>query len=437
VTGNTLNVTGLNNQADSIQNFDTINFYVPAGAKNGDTMLTVSGTTIIPSSGLTATAYVNGSVVLNAGEEITLLSGTIDTTGGTLTTAVSGTIYQGVSTQTKAEIITRTENDSGDYIKLVVPETEDTTLNEQTKSLVETPAYSAALVSSGGDFLVDSALWNATKVVKLNSEWTWTPFVSLSYEDMRYNTGSHVDSDGWNAMLGVARRYEDRAGTLLVGPFVEYGHGDYDSYIDGGIHAEGSAHYVGGGIFAQKTLKSGWYYDGSIRAGRVSADYDSNDLLIGTERVHENYDYSTSYYGFHLGVGKINNLTEKSRLDTYLRYLYSRQNSFGAELETGEHYDFDSVESSKIRVGTRYIHDEKAKGSWYVGAAYQYEFDSESVAHFNGGDTPSPSVQGSSGMLELGWEGNSGKNMVYDLSVRGWCGKQEGASVKALVKWTF
>ena len=440
VTGNTLNVTGLNNNATSIQNFDTINFYVPSGASNGDTMLTVSGTTTIPSTGLTATAYVNGSVILNPGEEITLLSGAIDTTSGTLTTAVSGTVYQGVSTQTEALIETRTENDSGDYIKLVIPETEDTTdttLNDQTKSIVETPTYTAALVSSGGEFLVDSAIWNAAKAVKLNSDWTWTPFVSLSYADMRYNTGSHVDSDGWNSILGIARRFADKSGSVLVGPFVEYGHGDYDSYIDGGIHAEGSAHYVGGGIFAQKTLKSGWYYDGSVRAGRVSADYSSNDLLVGTLKVHEDYDYSTTYYGFHVGAGKVHDLSEKSRLDTYLRYLYSHQRGFGAELGTGEHYDFDSVESNKIRVGTRYIHDEKAKGSWYVGAAYQYEFDNESVAHFDGGDTPSPSLQGSSGMLELGWEGNSGKNMIYDLSLRGWCGKQEGVSVKALVKWTF
>jgi hypothetical protein len=443
VTGNTLNVTGLNNQAASIQNFDTMNFYVPAGTSNGDTMLTVSGTTTIPSTGLTATAYVNGSVVLYPGEEITLLSGAIDTTDGTLTTAVSGTVYQGVSTQSEALIETRTENDSGDYIKLVIPEVDDTTdstettLNEQTKSIVETPTYTAALVASGGDFLVDSALWNAAKAVKLNSDWTWTPFVDIAYKNMRYNTGSHVESDGWNTILGIARRYEDKSGSFLVGPFVEYGNGDYDSYIDGGIHANGNAHYVGGGIFAQKHFNSGWYIDGSVRGGRVSADYNSNDLLIGTTRVHEDYDYRTPYYGFHLGFGKVHNYGDIVRLDTYLRYMYAHQSSFDAKLATGENYEFDDVDSSKIRVGTRYIHDEKDLGSWYVGAAYQYEFDNESTAHFDGADTPSPSVQGSSGMMELGWEGKGGKNVIYDLSLRGWLGKQEGASVRALVKWTF
>jgi hypothetical protein len=437
VTGNTLNVTGLNNTAVSIQNFDTMNFYVPAGASNGDTMLTVSGTTTIPSTGLTATAYVNGSVVLNAGDEITLLSGAIDTTDGALTTAVSGSVYQGVSKKYTADIETRTENDSDDYIKLIVSESEDTALNDQTKSLVETPTYTAALVASGGDFLVDNALWNAAKAVKLNSDWTWTPFVAAAYKNMRYNTGSHVESDGWNTILGIARRYEDKSGSFLVGPFVEYGNGDYDSYIDGGIHANGNAHYVGGGIFAQKNFNSGWYIDGSVRGGRVSADYNSDDLLIGTTKVHEDYDYRTPYYGFHLGFGKVHNYGDNVRLDTYLRYMYAHQNSFDAKLATGENYEFDDVDSSKIRVGTRYIHDEKDLGSWYVGAAYQYEFDNESTAHFDGGDTPSPSVQGSSGMMELGWEGKGGKNLIYDLSLRGWVGKEEGASVRALVKWTF
>ena len=68
----------------------------------------------------------------------------------------------------------------------------------------------------------------------------------------------------------------------------------------------------------------------------------------------------------------------------------------------------------------------------------QYEFGGEATAHYNGGSTPSPSVKGSSGMLELGWQVKPGEGpLTLDLGVTGWAGKQRGGSVQLGVTWTF
>ena len=55
------------------------------------------------------------------------------------------------------------------------------------------------------------------------------------------------------------------------------------------------------------------------------------------------------------------------------------------------------------------------------------------------GVAPSPSVKGSSGMIELGWQVKPGKKnpMVIDLGVTGWVGKQRGITANVQAGWTF
>ena len=71
VSGNTLNVRSLNIKANSIQNFDTLNFYVPKTAVNGDTMLTVNTATI---DGATIHAGVATGSGLKKNDTINLLA---------------------------------------------------------------------------------------------------------------------------------------------------------------------------------------------------------------------------------------------------------------------------------------------------------------------------------------------------------------------------
>ena len=77
---------------------------------------------------------------------------------------------------------------------------------------------------------------------------------------MRLQSGSYVDTKGWNLNVGYARRSELTSGALTFGPFIEYGRGSYDSYLDDGTHGNGKTSYIGAGVMAKSESESGTYF---------------------------------------------------------------------------------------------------------------------------------------------------------------------------------
>lgn len=219
---------------------------------------------------------------------------------------------------------------------------------------------------------------------------------------------------------------------------MEYGHGNYSSYLDNGVRGDGTTKYYGLGVLARQDNNSGVYYEGSLRYGRMDADYDSDN--IGD--VHASYDSSSSYYGAHVGIGKINKLNDTAKADIYAKLLYTHQNGDSVALRgenLGEVYDFNSIDSTRIRVGGRLSKDYSVRATGYAGLAYEYEFDGEARATVQGLSTASPSLQGSSGMLELGYilQSKGANDMSIDIGLQGWAGKKQGVSGNVNFVWTF
>ena len=251
---------------------------------------------------------------------------------------------------------------------------------------------------------------------------------------MRYETGSYVEMKGMNLAVGFARAIERGSGRLLFGPMVEYGRGNYDSYVND-AHGDGTVRYIGGGAFIRQEEKDGTFYEGSLRTGRTGMDYTGD--LAGSSA---SYDTHVNYLGAHLGLGQKRTQKNGTDLEMYLRYFYTRQNGTSATLSTGEHYRFDAVDSHRLRTGARWTIPQKG-GSLILGAAAQYEFGGETDATvYVGGrsyDTPSPTLKGFSGSLELGWKASLSESATADISVTGWAGKQRGVSLRAGVEWKF
>ena len=181
----------------------------------------------------------------------------------------------------------------------------------------------------------------------------------------------------------------------------------------------------------------GFYYEGSLRGGRVTSDYKGNLDSIG--RV--DYDSSSNYFAAHLGVGKAFALGNGNTLDGYCKYFYRHQAGDDTTVHIAgmadERGHFDAVDSHRIRIGARLTHKVNERNSYYGGLAYQYEFNGDARATFNGNGVPSPSLKGSSGMLELGWQVKSGGPVTLDLGLTGWAGKQRGGSVQLGATWMF
>ena len=249
---------------------------------------------------------------------------------------------------------------------------------------------------------------------------------------MRVESGSHVDTNGWSIGLGWAIGSGTADSRTIFSPFVEYGRGSYNSYLDNGVHGSGGISYLGLGLLARAEQESGLWYEGSIRGGRATSDYRST---IGADDV--SYDGSNTYYAAHLGLGKDIHVKDDT-ITPYLRYFYSHQNGMTATLSSGEVYDFGSVNSHRIRLGVQYAHAVSDANEFYAGLAYEYEFNGEATATFQGYSTPSPSLKGSSGMLELGYRFTPTDGpLSYDLHFTGWQGVRRGFSGGAQVTWAF
>ena len=391
----------------------------------------------------TGSLKIDGNGTLNAGD-VTVDSIVITSTAtGTVFTATSdltGKLDSAASqtTDTTALFNNRYAASYDSATKSII-NTQTTEVREQSKSLVETQMATLAMVASGADLLANAGFTNAAQAVQDakdsgDSGRSMVPYAAANYGSMRQESGSHVDVKGSNFNIGFAKEVKNGSGKLLFGPMIEYGHGNYDSYLDDGTTGSGTAQNYGIGMMARQTNDNGFYYEGSVRYGKVTSDYSSSNVWAGND---VSYDNSAKYWGAHVGVGKLQKLGGDNAIDLYGKLFYTNQGSSSVNIN-GDTLDFSSVKSKRSRIGFRYIHGTSKVRSVYAGLAWQYEFDGAAHATANGFSTPSPSVKGSSGMLELGvLIAPKASPVSFDLGVSGWTGKQKGYSLNANMCWSF
>ena len=465
---NTLAVYARGAKADDFVGVQNLRFYVPAGttAADKETMLTLDN--VAAPAGAAAGApttkdlsHVNVGVQL-AGNRPSLKVGDAvslmkvykgNTTNAAHAVAITSdtplvnkaTGMQGISLRYNFDLLTReAEAGSGKNNELYATVT-SASVNPDTKSLVETRAASLAFLTSGSDLLTDAAMTAAMEVAATPASESqagrarvdgapkeYRMWAVQNVSSMRLNSGSHVDAKGWGLNLGFAKQRVAGRNTLTYGPFVEYGKGSYDSYLDDGLHGSGNMDYLGVGVMAKSQSQNGSYVEGSVRVGRVKSDY------AGTiDNTHTTYDSSSTYYAGHLGVGQEKQLKNGNTIETYAKYFFTHQGGDTAKLSTGEVYDFDAADSHRIRFGTRYT-SKKGDASFYTGLAYEYEFGNDIAASFEGYNTPSPSLTGGTGILELGYRFTpQNGRATYGIQLMGMTGKRRGISGGVQMHWAF
>lgn len=433
LTGSELNIRTLNNTAADIivpAAGGELNFYIPKEATDGSTMLTLKENTNISNSKVTV-GIQNGSA-LKVKDKINLIT----MEGGKLT-AENLTYLQ------PGESVIQSENLAKQY-KLKTEANENgmvTTVSslgpgENSKSYVETMAANLAMLNMSSDLMAGAGLEQAAMAANSEGEQntaTLSPFAAISGKKMRSHSGSYVDSRSWGIDVGMSKTINNRHGKLLFGPLVEYAKGSYDSHLDNGTRGDGNSHSWGIGGFAKQEFKDGTYLEGSLRAGRISSDYQSAEL--------GSYNTSATYISAHLGLGQEKQLGAKDSIDYYGKYFYTHQSSDDVNIHEGgssDRYHFDAVKSSRMKLGLRWNHQVNKYNTLYLGGAWQYEFDGSARATYEGEAAPSPSVKGSTGIFELGWKTKSSKGgFETGLGLTGSIGKQEGIGMNAYFQWNF
>lgn len=426
IEGNTLNFAAEGITVKNLANFQNINFYIDKETGSTPALLTVTNVSYI--SEASVHTFAENTEEIAAGGAITLLSAPKGIQAES--TEINGTIIDSNYLSRHTSI----ENDGNNLI-LNVSDDDELFLNPDTKLFAETRAAGLALIGNGSDAAAVQG-FEAAKAAYGEETGGFAPYASIGGFNLRHETGSYVDTNGMAANLGFARQYERDGYVDTLMPFFEYGRSDYTSHLDDGARGDGDQHYTGGGILYRRDRDDGLHYEAMIRAGRLSGDFKGN-----IDGIHASYDSDASYIAAEAGLGKIVS-RENTSLDYYGKFFYTRLGSDSTVIHNSQEdnsYDFDSINSYRTRLGVRWTKEINKKESCYAGIGWAYEFDSDARASWRNFNTPTPTMEGSSGFLELGWKSKMTKDNPWaaDFNLTGWAEKQRGITYTLGVSRAF
>lgn len=308
----------------------------------------------------------------------------------------------------------------------------DIKASRQSAITTEARAGVTAFVNQGAEVVADNLNMLSQSAEGINT------FATVSGNNSKYDTGSYADINGWNSIIGIANTKEIGSDKLNYGAFFENGSGNYNTYNEiggAGFRGDGNVLYNGGGVMVRLDKENGFYTEAAVRAGSVKNEAGKN-LSDG----QHTYDYETenAYYGGHIGIGKIFKLDNGKAWDVYGKYFHMHHE--GDSVEIGKDtFDFDSVDSNKLRIGARFSEQQGEKLTSYYGLAWDYEFSGDVKGTAAGYDMHTPSLEGSTVIGEVGFRYTPGKESPwsFDAKLRGYVGQQEGISGNVQAVYSF
>lgn len=435
VSNNTLTLNGWSGNTQSVQNFNVINFE-NVNWDSGGTVLNITNNT---EEKALANTNINlndlnfsGGAELNAGESMTIISnnnsgknlgigtGKVDALSNfTAGVAIEGTGTAEVASDSNSVKYTLTEVKHLDQIDLVA----------------ENRAVAAAFVNQGTDLISDSL-----DTISRDDNYGVKTFAAVHGNRSKYDVNSDIKINGWSTIVGVGNADKfDNGSEFSWGVFYENGSGNYRTFNEFNnefFRGDGILVYNGGGIAARYTNKNGVYTEGSLRAGMLKSDMD-NALRDGAGNFY-GYESESAYYGAHIGIGKIISLSESSDLDVYGKFFhtYTEGDSFKV---ANDEFEFDSINSDRLRIGARITSNKENKFSTYYGLAYEYEFNGDADMTAQGLKASTQSLQDSSVMAEVGfnYQPTPTSPWSFDLNMRGYAGERQGGSFNVQATYTF
>ncbi|MDO5450283.1 MAG: autotransporter outer membrane beta-barrel domain-containing protein [Akkermansia sp.] len=298
---------------------------------------------------------------------------------------------------------------------------EKAALENVLKSIAETRVSAAATVNRTADFMLSAAVDQAKAATA--GKHGVAAFSAVGGSNLRYNTGSSVQSNGFNLAAGVAKAFDG----LTLGVAGEYATSDFRSHV-ADISAKGENKLYGGALMLNWQGKGGWHVDGAVRMGRVSSEH--NGVL--------DLEDDAAYQGVLAGAGKSVTLSDSTALDLYARYMFSYTAGSAAKGDL-EGLRYDSVASHRSVLGARVNHKVSDKATVYAGAAWMHEYAGDARVSVQGDKSPAPSLGGSSGMLEVGTTlaPFGSERVLLNLNMSGWTGVQRGISGGAGISVSF
>ena len=479
-TGNTFNVYGQIDAA-SLQNFQNLNFYdvvedkasvdLSRSAVIGDGKGSMTNVFIgnlrnqegdiaeeyvlihtpTASSSYTGTnLYVNGDTVVTIGPDgsyvpysgIVANDGTMDNATGSTGMTKSQTLTKGFLTfevdyfiKNGQDLIARWKKDA------------PVEVNSETEEFTASRQASAALMDEGADFVAGEGIDRALQASQClpGEPCGAKAFVAVNGGYSTYKAGTTFDMSYGNMLAGIARQCKIGPVGYLAGVFFETGlsrfHSEYEPDDSRSIDSEGHDYYYGVGalakVFLNRDLLKGLYAEGSIRYGLMMGDWQSHDIQSDGQTA--DWDGRAPYLTAHGGLGYMWNVTDNVTADVYAKYFWGHLWGDDGTI-CGQQFEFDDIYSSRVRTGARLNFKKDETFSWYLGGAWEHQFDAKSTGSIYRYDVPPTDLRGNTAIAEAGvfFKPAADSDFSFILGTTGYFGeKREGVTGHLQVRYDF
>lgn len=405
ITGNVLNVSNFQGQAQAIGNFETINFTtdlndiswgqgrsyalldLSEGLKNEDESLQSNVNLVV----------LNGDA-LQSGQTYTVVSGNKAETlvGENLDIRTNGLV----------EISASWDNQTSDQFNIHI----DSKKGSEDSGLIHTPDVAAAMMISEGTFLLD-------QLMPRRGVFAIAQATSSSTE-----LHADIDVDGFNLMTGVAGDFQGDNGLLRVAAFLEYGDGDYS----GKRHTsdlDGDTYYYDAGIQGTFFYNNGLINELSFRFGVVHSD----GSFVIDEGVPMKFDKDSGFITAHAGLGWQTELTDGLMFNPYARYHYLRINSDRDQID-GIDLKWDDYVVQRTMLGAKLESTDNERWNWQAGVAWEHVFDADASAKYGEVELDDWNMEGDAGVVHatVGYRFEKHPEWNLELTAKGKFGDYQG-----------
>ncbi|MDO4922184.1 MAG: autotransporter outer membrane beta-barrel domain-containing protein [Phascolarctobacterium sp.] len=424
--GNSAVITGKNNFVNSLNGFDALNFN-DIEWENTGSVLTINNsdgqqeslakTTVNLNSFSNASAIkANDSMLLIKGENLDVDLNNVHDSGFSAGVATIG--------KGQAEVV-------NEGLRYTVKEI---AANPQVNLIAENRAVAAAFVNQGSDLIADGLASLAEQY-----DYGFKTFAAVYGNRSSYDVSDDLKINGWSDIVGFGGTHKTSSGDFDWGVFYENGTGNYRTYNNFNsefFRGDGNLLYNGGGVAARLRRSDGFYYEGSLRVGALKSEM-SNAVKDGAGNSY-GYESDSTYYGAHVGVGKLFAVGGDKELDVYGKYFHTYVDGDSFNID-GDKITFDSVKSDRVRIGAQLTTNKSNKWSAVYGLAYEYEFSGDSDMRAAQFDLPTQSLEGGTviGKIGLKFKDAAISPWSLDLNLTGYQGQRDGFSGMVQATYNF
>lgn len=448
---NALRLYGWRGEVSSIKGFDRIELNAVPWEANGTVLRvdmtpyeTWDGTVTDETLDLSGTTFtfVDGGFVFERGADAHLGESMTLIEAGNHTDLTLNPLYDGegqaialttgITTEVEGRIVNAEDG------KSIVLELEDAPVANRQLALVTNHRNMAVTFLGQAAEIVGDTLTEPPKDYRLGPK----TFAVMNGADVKYESSGKLTVRGMNFLAGAGTSVETDSGIARVNFFAETGRGEFDDSMRlSGLtrRLDGTMTYYGVGTSARHLLENGFYAEGSLRVGRYENDVDHG--LVGADGLSHGYKTRSLYAAAHAGLGRIFPVTADLKLEVFGKYFFTYLPSDTARVKDSDGTTtlrFESVDNHRVRTGARLY---APAGDWqgYLGAAFEYDFTETLRNEANGVEIRGgESIRGATGIGEAGLRhAKAGSPWLFDVRLRGYCGKREGASLKLQAEYGF